>query len=130
MSVLDAPGQAPSTNPIRWKGSCRTDPRNCPWPDPSTPSHAGGDLGFVQGPERRPRVSIHTLLVETYRKRSKNLLLQTLFLDPVVDSVSNAEKMLDYMRKLQKEYLPAFAWSDTTRAGEPQRPPMKEPKRA
>ncbi len=51
---------------------------------------------------------IQKLLVEAYAKRSKNLLLQCLLLDPVVDSVSRAEKMLDYMLDLQRDFLPEF----------------------
>lgn len=51
---------------------------------------------------------IQKLLSEAYAKRSKNLLLQCLLLDPVVDSVSRAEKMLDYMLELQKDFLPEF----------------------
>jgi len=34
--------------------------------------------------------------------------LQCLLLDPVVDSVSRAEKMLDYMLDLQRDFLPEF----------------------
>ena len=57
----------------------------------------------------RTQVSIQLLLIEAYRQRSKKLLLQALLLDPVVDSVERAEKMLDYMLELQKDYLPSFA---------------------
>lgn len=56
----------------------------------------------------RRQISIQKLLVEAYRTRSKNLLLQALLLDPVVDSVSNAEKLLEDMFELQSEYLPEF----------------------
>ena len=56
----------------------------------------------------RTQASIQQLVVEAYGKRSRNLLLQALLLDPVVDSARNAEKMLDYMLELQKDYLPAF----------------------
>jgi alpha-galactosidase len=57
----------------------------------------------------RTQASIQQLVVEGYRQRSRNLLLQTLLLDPVVNSVANAETMLDYMLELQSEYLPKFA---------------------
>ena len=53
----------------------------------------------------RTQVSIQLNLIEACRKRSRKLLLQTLLMDPVVNSVSSAEKMLDYMLDLQKEYL-------------------------
>ena len=57
----------------------------------------------------RTQISVQLLLIEAYRQRSKRLLLQTLLLDPVVDSVERAERMLDYMLELQKDYLPSFA---------------------
>ena len=56
----------------------------------------------------RTQVSIQLLLVEAYRQKSRKLLLQALLLDPVVDSVQQAEQMLDHMLDLQKEYLPRF----------------------
>jgi len=56
----------------------------------------------------RTQASIQKLVVEAYGQRSRNLLLQALLLDPVVNSVQNAEKMLDYMLELQRDYLPAF----------------------
>ena len=51
---------------------------------------------------------IQKLISEAYAKRSKNLLLQALLLDPVIDNFDRAEKMLDYMLDLQKEFLPEF----------------------
>jgi alpha-galactosidase len=54
------------------------------------------------------QVSIQKLLVEAYMKRSRNFLLQALLLDPLVDNVRNAERMMDDMLELQKDYLPAF----------------------
>jgi alpha-galactosidase len=56
----------------------------------------------------RTQVSIQKILVEAYAKRSKNLLFQALLLDPVVDSVQRAERMLDEMLELQKDFLPSF----------------------
>lgn len=56
----------------------------------------------------RTQVSIQLLLIEAYRQSSKNLLLQALLIDPVVDSLKRAEEMLDYMLELQKDYLPEF----------------------
>ncbi len=56
----------------------------------------------------RTQASIQKLLVQAYEERSKKLLLQALLLDPVVDSVSSAEHMLDYMLDLQQDYLPDF----------------------
>lgn len=45
---------------------------------------------------------------EAGRPGSRNLLLQALLLDPVVNSISEAEKLLDEMLALQKDYLPEF----------------------
>jgi alpha-galactosidase len=56
----------------------------------------------------RTQVTIQRMVVEAYRQRSRKLLLQALMVDPVVDSVHNAEEMLDYMLELQREYLPEF----------------------
>ena len=54
------------------------------------------------------QVTIQKLVVEAYRTGSRNLLLQALILDPVVDSVERAEKMLTDMLEIQKAYLPEF----------------------
>jgi alpha-galactosidase len=56
----------------------------------------------------RPQFTIHGLVTEAYRTRSKKLLLQALLLDPCVNSITRAEKMLDEMLKLQSEFLPSF----------------------
>jgi alpha-galactosidase len=56
----------------------------------------------------RTQASVQELVVEAYRRRSRNLLLQTLLVDPVVNSVGNAEKLLDDMLAVQKDYLPTF----------------------
>jgi alpha-galactosidase len=56
----------------------------------------------------RTQGSIQRLITEAYRTRSKNLLLQALLLDPVVDSILEAEKLLDEMLELQAEFLPRF----------------------
>ncbi len=57
----------------------------------------------------RTQYAIHNLLTEAYRTQSRRLLLQALLLDPAIDSVTAAEKMLDEMLKLQEEFLPTFA---------------------
>ena len=56
----------------------------------------------------RTQASVQQLVVQAYRERSRNLLLQALLVDPVVDSVARAEQMLDYMLELQRDYLPEF----------------------
>ena len=54
----------------------------------------------------RTQASIQKLVVEAYGERSKRKLLQALLLDPVVNSVANAERMLENMLEVQQEYLP------------------------
>ena len=56
----------------------------------------------------RTQFSIHSLLTEAYRTRSRKLLLQALLLDPVVNSITEAEKLLDEMLALQADFLPTF----------------------
>jgi alpha-galactosidase len=57
----------------------------------------------------RTQFSIISLVTEAYRTRSKKLLLQALLLDPNVNSITAASKMLDEMLDLQRDYLPAFS---------------------
>jgi len=57
----------------------------------------------------RTQASIQELVVEAYRHRSRSLLLQALLVDPVVNSVEKAEKLIDEMLELQKDYLPEFS---------------------
>ncbi len=53
--------------------------------------------------------AVQRLLVEALRSSSKQVLLQAFLLDPISESKAvETEKMLDYMLKLQKEYLPEF----------------------
>lgn len=52
--------------------------------------------------------AIHNLLTEAYRTKSRDLLLQALLLDPVVDSIKSAQTMLDEMLELQREFIPSF----------------------
>jgi len=56
----------------------------------------------------RTQCAIIALVTEAYRTRSKKLLLQALLLDPNVNSITSAEKMLDEMLRLQSEFLPSF----------------------
>jgi len=57
----------------------------------------------------RTQYAIHGLLTEAYRTRSRRTLLQALLLDPCVNSIPAAEKLLDRMLSLQADYLPTFA---------------------
>jgi alpha-galactosidase len=47
--------------------------------------------------------------VEAAVKGDRNLVLQAMLLDPVVDSVRTAERVLDEMMKAQAKYLPQFS---------------------
>ena len=57
----------------------------------------------------RTQFSIIELVTEAYRTRSRKLLLQALLLDPLVNSITSAERMLDEMLELQREFLPVFS---------------------
>ncbi len=57
----------------------------------------------------RTQMTINSLVTKAYRTRSRKLLLQALLLDPVVNSIAAAEKMLDEMLELQSDYLPEFS---------------------
>ena len=48
------------------------------------------------------------LIVEAGVKGDRNLVLQAMLLDPVVDSVSAAERIVDRMMELQADHLPQF----------------------
>jgi alpha-galactosidase len=49
------------------------------------------------------------LTVEAAVSGDRNLILQAMLLDPVVDSVSAAEKTLDELLKVHAKELPQFA---------------------
>lgn len=52
------------------------------------------------------QISIQNLLIKAYQEKSKNLLLQALVIDPIVDDVSQAEKMMEKMLQVESDYLP------------------------
>ena len=64
-----------------------------------------GCLSFL-----RTQASIHQLLVQAYREKSRNLLLQALLLDPTVDNYQNAVHLINEMFELQGEVLPKMEW--------------------
>jgi len=51
------------------------------------------------------QVAVHDLCIEAILIGSREIALQALLVDPMVDSVRGAEQMLDTMLDLQKEYL-------------------------
>ena len=57
----------------------------------------------------RRQYAIHLLLTEAYRTGAKKLLLKALLIDPVINSLGSAEKILDDMLVRQKEFLPEFS---------------------
>jgi alpha-galactosidase len=69
---------------------------------------AVGPLPEAPAAYMRTQISIQRLLTEAYRTRSRNLLLQALLLDPVVDSIREAEALLEEMLELQAAFLPEF----------------------
>ena len=67
-----------------------------------------GSLDEGLAAQIRLQNSIQKIISDAWMTKSRKLLLQALLLDPVVDSAVNAEKMLDYMLDLQKDYIPEF----------------------
>ena len=57
----------------------------------------------------RTQFTIHSLLTEAWRTRSRKLLLQALLVDPCVDSIAAAERTLDDLLALQADFLPEFS---------------------
>lgn len=52
------------------------------------------------------QIAIQNLLVQAYHEGSRNLLLQALTLEPVVDDLSRAKEMMDVMIRAQADHLP------------------------
>jgi alpha-galactosidase len=67
---------------------------------------AVGSIPEAQAVFIRTQVSIQHAITEAYRTGSRNLLLQALLMDPVVNSIVEAEKMLDEILDLQRDFLP------------------------
>lgn len=62
-----------------------------------------GLAGFCQ-----LQISIQNVLIEAYRTKSRNLLLQALLLEPTVDNAERAEAMMDTLLRLERGSLPQF----------------------
>lgn len=54
--------------------------------------------------------AIHKLVIEAYEKKSRNLLLQALLLDPSISNYNNAVALIDEMFTIQKDILPKLDW--------------------
>lgn len=59
----------------------------------------------------RTQCSIHTLLVDAYVNKSRDILLQALMLDPMMDNYHNAVPMINEFFEQQKDFLPDMHWS-------------------
>ena len=53
----------------------------------------------------RNQASVQDLVVEAVLTKSKEIALQALLADPVVDSYAQAEKILDEMLRIQSDYI-------------------------
>lgn len=113
--ALDRGGLHPAVNVLNDDGYVANLPRGAVVEVPGLADAAGlhplhvGDVPETMAAIMRPQFTIHDLLTEAYRTHSRKLLLQALLLDPLVDSITRAEKMLDQMLALQSEFLPTFA---------------------
>jgi len=111
---LDREERFDAVNVLNTEGYIENLPRTAVIEIPATADGDGlhpiavGPLPEAPAAYIRTQLSIQRLITEAYRRKSKNLLLQALLLDPVVNSVVEAEKMLDEMLELQKEFLPEF----------------------
>ena len=112
---LDRGRRHPSVNVLNTEGFIENVPRTGAVEVPAVvdakgihPEHVGS-LPEPFASFLRTQYAIHDTLTEAYRTRSKRLLLQALLLDPVVNSIDGAERLLDDMLELQGEYLPDFA---------------------
>ncbi len=110
----DRGGLHPAVNVLNDDGYITNLPRGAAVEVPGRADAAGihplhvGDVPETMAAIMRPQFTIHDLLTEAYRTHSRKLLLQAMLLDPLVDSISRAEKMLDQMLALQSEFLPTF----------------------
>ncbi len=113
--ILDHGDLHPAVNVLNADGYIANLPRGAVVEVPGRADAAGlhplhvGDVPETMAAIMRPQFTIHDLLTEAYRTHSRKLLLQALLLDPLVDSITRAEKMLDEMLTLQSDFLPTFA---------------------
>ena len=54
------------------------------------------------------QIGVQDLLLQAYEQRSKKLLLQALLLDPVIDDINRAEKMMEELLRVEAPFLPEF----------------------
>ncbi|MFO7958730.1 MAG: hypothetical protein R6X33_16705 [Candidatus Brocadiia bacterium] len=68
-----------------------------------------GDLPKPLAAFCRRDIDLMEMTVEAAVRGDRSLVLQAMLLDPVVDSVAAAERIIDRMMKTQAEFLPQFA---------------------
>ena len=106
--------QRPAVNVLNTGGYIDNLPRTGAVEVPATVNAAGihpQHVGALPEPFAafvRTQFSIIEAVTEAYRTRSRRVLLQALLLDPVVNSVNEAQALLDEMLALQQGYLPTF----------------------
>ncbi len=111
---LDTGNRRPAVNVLNGGGYIENLPADAAVEVPATVDGSGvhpvsvGPLPEAFAAMLRTQCTINSLVTEGYRTRSKKPLLQALLLDPCVNSVSGAERLLDEMLSLQREYLPSF----------------------
>lgn len=112
---LDRGAFRPAVNVLNTEGYIDNLPRGAAVEVPATANARGvhplhvGSIPEAFAAILRTQLAIVELVTEAYRTRSRKLLLQALLLDPCVNSLPAAERMLDEMLSLQSDYLPSFA---------------------
>ena len=102
----------PAVNVLNDAGYIENLPRDMTVEVPCRVSGAGieaehvGELPRTMAAMMQPQCEIIRLLTEAYRTGSKEMLLQAMLLDPVVDNIARAEELLETMLDLQSEFLP------------------------
>jgi alpha-galactosidase len=113
--ALDRRTRHPSVNVLNTDGLIENVPRTGVVEVPAAVDGSGvhpESVGALPEPFAaflRTQYAIHDTLTEAYRTRSRRLLLQALLLDPVVNNIAAAERLLDDMLSLQSDFLPEFA---------------------
>jgi alpha-galactosidase len=114
-TVLDRETRFHAVNVLNTDGYIINMPRSAAVEVPATADAAGihpESVGMLPEPFAsflRTQADITELVTEAYRSRSRKVLLQALLIDPVVDSITQVERMLDDMLETQKDWLPEFS---------------------
>ena len=112
---LDRGRRREAVNVMNSEGYIESLPRNAVVEVPATVDAEGvhaervGPLPEPFAALIRPHLAITELVTEAWRTREKKLLVQALLLDPNVDSLERARKLVEEMLALQKDYLREFS---------------------